>query len=108
MEKKLFYLSDSETNKTILIEAVKEKGQGQWKALCAKCKGSSQTTTINDKLNIFHCYKCGWKGDLNHSARPKQATTNSGEEIALLFNPENTNQSSGAIKPQILTDPLLF
>ena len=65
MQTKLFHLLDPETNKTIPIEAIRED-QGQWKALCAKCKASSWTVTINDKLNILHCYGCGWQGTLNH------------------------------------------
>ena len=98
MEKKLFYLVDSETKKVVPVEAVKEEGQGQWKCHCAKCKVSSRTVTINENLGIFHCYGCEWKGDLNHLDRPKQPTDNTSEKKAPLFNPGNKNQSSSVIE----------
>lgn len=73
MEKKYFYLLDSETNRTIPIEGVREKGQAQWEALCPKCGGSNQTININEKLNIVRCHKCGWTRDLNHLGLAKKS-----------------------------------
>lgn len=81
MEKKLFYLLDSETNKIIPIEAMREEYQSQWKALCAKCKGSNQTMTINERLNIFHCHQCGWQGNLNNSRQSKQPENENKKKI---------------------------
>ncbi|MGA2464684.1 MAG: bifunctional DNA primase/polymerase [Thermodesulfobacteriota bacterium] len=104
MEKKLFYLLDTETNKTIPTEAVRKERQAQWESLCAKCKGSSRTLIISDKLNIFHCYKCGWKGTLNNLDRPKQPVKENKKQNALLSNSEKENQSSGAIISE-LPDP---
>ena len=67
MEKEFFYLLDTETNKILKIEGIKNKGKRQWQSLCPKCKRLGQTLIINKEAKTFHCYGCGWKGVLKKS-----------------------------------------
>ena len=72
MEKEFFYLLGTETNKILKIEAIKNEGRRQWQSVCSKCKRRGETLIINKEAKTFHCYGCGWKGDLKKSRQFEQ------------------------------------
>ena len=67
MEKESFYLFDTETNKILKIEGIKNESRRHWQSVCSKCKRRGETLIINKEAKTFHCYSCGWKGVLKKS-----------------------------------------
>lgn len=62
-----FELWDSKERKVIKVKA--EKVGGEWKALCPKHDDKNPSLSINEEKQVYHCFGCGFSGQLYKKQR---------------------------------------
>jgi len=62
-----FELWDKKERKVIRVKA--EKTGGEWKAICSKHDDKNPSLSINEEKQVYHCFGCGFSGQLYKKQR---------------------------------------